>query len=153
MDTSGNNYRKPWFVGQFLCISGMLLYTLAVDFGRTRFAVSVLLVSRILYGIGAASGHMVYTYITSVIEPEQLSFAILVLSIAQGTGLAFGPFANEILSSLNASLDFLGWTIPLNEYNGVGFLVASFHSFGLLSTRLQELVLAISLPLEIVLVG
>ena len=130
VDTSGNQFRKPLFVGFSLAIVGMLLYALAVTFG-SGLAVHVLLASRLIYGIGAASGSISVSYITSVVDPEQLTSVILNMGIVTFSGLGVAPYVNAFLADVDTSINFLGIEIPLNAYNSVGLLIASFELFGL----------------------
>ncbi len=130
VDTSGNQFRKPFFVGMSLAVVGMLLYTLAVTFG-SGMAVHVLLASRLIYGIGAASGSISVSYITSVVDPEQLTSVILNMGIVTFSGLGVAPYVNEFLADVDTSINFLGIEIPLDAYNSVGLLIASFELFGL----------------------
>lgn len=131
VDASGNKFRKPFMIGSCLCIIGMLAYTLAAVF-PPAVAVHVLLASRIIYGTGAAAGSaMGVTYIATVVDPGQLTFCTQLFSVASYSGLAFGPFFNTLLSGLDTSIHLFGLTIPLNSYNGVGFLIGFFELIGL----------------------
>lgn len=130
VDASGK-FRKPWFVGQCMCIIGMFLYTFAIIFVQTGLAVHVLLASRIIYGIGAASGSISFTYIASMIEPSQLTFVTMLLSLASGQGMAWGPFLNSFLEDVDFTINLFGLTIPVNDINGVGILISLIQSINL----------------------
>jgi len=126
VDANGKKFRKPFFMGYVLSISGMLLYTLAAVFGKTSLAFYVLLASRIIYGAGASSASISTTYIALVTEPDQLIFCQLLFTVASNMGLACAPLANMILGGLDVTVNVFGLTIPLNAYNGVGVLLAAF---------------------------
>lgn len=132
VDNSGNKFRKPLLVGFSLAILGMLLYTIAVLFPIGDFAVHVLLASRLVYGIGSASGSIVVSYITCMVAPEQLTSVIVNLGIVSYFGLGVAPYVNMYLADVNTSINFLGSEIPLNPFNSVGLLIAFFELVAML---------------------
>lgn len=131
VDASGNKYRAPLFFGSSLCITGMLLYTTAITFPEP-FGLWVLLLSRVIYGIGASSGSVMFPYLTSIVEHDQLTYCTLLLSTASSLGLAIGPLFTTAVSKVDTEWNVLGsgWVIPLNPYNSVGFLLAFNDTIG-----------------------
>lgn len=126
VDALGNKYRLPLFFGSIFCITGMILYSVAICFPKP-IGVWVLLLSRIIYGIGASSGSIYFSYITSVVEHDQLTYCTQLLSMATYGGLAVGPFFNSMISNVNTEWNVLGsgWILPLDALNAVGLLIAT----------------------------
>lgn len=127
VDASGNKYRRAFFLGVYLNIASMLLFTIAIGCGE--WGISVLFVSRVLWGMGSGAGALGYAYLASILEHDQLTFCTLLLSIASNAGLALGPFVNNLLTEIDTELTIpgTGIQIPVNAYNAVGLLLAAFE--------------------------
>ena len=124
IDSSGGEYRRSWFFAYYAMISANIIFALAIVL-HGNAAVYTVLFSRLLYGIGAASGSTFMTWVSEVLDPSQLSFVIILLSVAGNSGAIMGPFVNTLFGELRAELDVFGLTIPIDSKNGAGLLIAS----------------------------
>lgn len=133
IDAHGGGYRTCWFFGSFLMITANIIFALAIVLhGNT--AVYTVLFSRFLYGIGAASGTVGMAWVSEVLDPSQLSFVIILLSIAGNSGAIMGPFVNTLFGELRTELDVFGLTVPIDSKNGAGLLIASLDLISFIFT-------------------
>ena len=91
--------RLPFLVGNTLLVLGNLLYFLAIKFvveeegasSSTSSGIYVALLARCIYGMGAASGSISFTYIGAVFDHDDLT--------AASNYLSFGTFRAATLRS------------------------------------------------------
>ena len=75
--------RLPFLVGNTMLVLGNLLYFLAIKFGdgsSNSYGIYMALLARCIYGMGAASGSISFTYIGAVFDHEDLTAASNYLS-------------------------------------------------------------------------
>ena len=76
VDKSGNKFRVPYFASFAIAILGALLYFVANAFvANPPVALGLILIGRLLSGIGAANQTLGYAYIASVV-PQGSSFTV-----------------------------------------------------------------------------
>jgi len=135
VDSNGNQYRLPFLVGNTLLVLGNLLYFLAIKFvveeegassSSTSSGIYVALLARCIYGMGAASGSISFTYIGAVFDHDDLTAASNYLSFAQFGGMAAGPLLNTIIGHIDTEWRLWGGRIslPINPHNSVGLVMA-----------------------------
>jgi len=110
-------FRLPYLVCFGLASIGGLFYTFASISGP--YAMYVLLLSRILAGVGGGSSTVGFAYIARTLPPDKRTAATTLLSTTRTVSMAMVPSLNFFLQTIHYKL--YGFT--LNSYNVVGLVI------------------------------
>lgn len=111
-------FRLPYLSTLSLAAVGGFLYLVAASYNE-RNAVLLILASRLLGGIGAASGTLGFAYLAKVVPHEEQTQVNSLLSMMRIIGLASGPGINVFL----ARIDTTWFALHIGPLNSVGLIL------------------------------
>jgi len=123
VDSNGNQYRKPYTITFILGVAGNLIYFLAIAMPKGFWAMSALMVSRFIGGMGGAGKTLAYSYVATVVPQENQKFVLTWLSSTRTFGQLLGPVANFLVAEIDTSISIGSFVIPVNPYNSVGLIM------------------------------
>lgn len=127
---SDNTGFRKLFIGSFLVsIIGGALYTAAYQFGD--YAVFIIILSRVLTGIGTSNSVLIYCYVARVVPHEEQMLMNTILGMARLIGMAGGPSFSVFLAFVN--IDLWDGTFVLDPLNSVGLLIMFFNFVSMMS--------------------
>eukprot|EP00656_Telonema_subtile_P001154 TRINITY_DN10542_c0_g1_i1.p2 TRINITY_DN10542_c0_g1~~TRINITY_DN10542_c0_g1_i1.p2 ORF type:complete len:334 (+),score=68.06 TRINITY_DN10542_c0_g1_i1:213-1214(+) len=112
------------FLSVFIQLLGGVTYGLA----EGAHAASLLLIGRVIAGVGSTNIAMVQRFVVSTSTLENRSRAIAIMQATNFLGIALGPALNFVLANANFHL-FGG--VNFNKFTGAGFMLAGLHCFNL----------------------
>lgn len=121
-------YRIPYTFSLSVAASGGLLYLLA-SLTTGNVAITMVLIGRLLGGVGAASSALGYAYLAKVVVHDQQTKVNSLLSMLRIGGMAAGPGVNVFLGKIDLSIGIL----HLDPLNSVGLILFAMNLFGLTS--------------------
>lgn len=131
-------FRIPYITSLVIATLGGLIYLLASAFSSNTIAISAILLSRVLGGIGAASSALGFAYIARCVPHSEQTSTNTLLSTVRIVGMALGPGVNTLLAWVNVDLFHGKW--KLDPLNSVGFVLMITNMLALFSivTLLEE---------------
>ncbi len=124
VDQAGNKFRTPYITSFLLAILGAMLYFLGNSALSPQTALGMIIVGRLLSGLGGANQALGFAYIASVVPQHQQTRTSTILSMTRIIGMATGPAVNLLLSHINATFTIGPFTLVVNPLNSVGLLLA-----------------------------
>lgn len=134
-----HGFRSPYFVSLGIAILGSFLYVVASIIPHTDgsyLAVYMILLSRLLNGVGAASSTLGYAYVAQQLPGSEQTKMNSLLSMIRIFGMAAGPGVNVFLHHV----DFWIGSFHLNSLNSVGvvLMLVNALAFGAIYFFLEE---------------
>eukprot|EP00546_Thalassionema_frauenfeldii_P008535 CAMPEP_0178924974 /NCGR_PEP_ID=MMETSP0786-20121207/17636_1 /TAXON_ID=186022 /ORGANISM="Thalassionema frauenfeldii, Strain CCMP 1798" /LENGTH=441 /DNA_ID=CAMNT_0020599767 /DNA_START=157 /DNA_END=1479 /DNA_ORIENTATION=+ len=120
-------FRLPYKLSLGISCLGGFLYLTAAAFGE--HAVTVVLISRLLGGVGAASSALGFAYLAKVIPHDKQTQTNTVLSMTRILGMTTGPALNMFL----ANVDTVWFGLPINSLNSAGLVLIITNTLALCS--------------------
>ena len=116
-------FRFPLLLSFSVASVGGLLYFLASGFASqsSSLAVTILLLSRCLGGIGGGNSALGYAYLARALPMEDQTSGNTILSLMRILGMSLGPFLNDLLIGLDTPI--LGESLVIDPLNAVGLAV------------------------------
>ena len=111
-------FRLPYLSTLSLAAIGGFLYLFAAAYDGKK-AVIIILISRLLGGIGAASGTLGFSYLAKTVPHEEQTQVNSLLSMMRIIGLASGPGINVFL----ARIDTTWFSLHIDPLNSVGLIL------------------------------
>ena len=112
-------FRLPFLISFGVATLGGICYFGASKATTETFSVLLLVVSRLMGGVGGANSALGYAYMARAIPLEQQTGMNTILSFMRILGMSLGPFLNAFLAKIPSPNSF-----GLTPYNSVGWLVA-----------------------------
>ena len=113
-------FRLPYIISFSVATVGGLLYFLT-SAAPANWAISVLILSRLLGGVGGGSSSLGYAYMARAIPLEDQTGTNAILSLIRILGMSLGPFLNAFLAGLDGQFKLFG--VKVTSSNSVGLLV------------------------------
>ena len=118
-DRSG--FKIPYIGSLSLSACGGLLYLMASLY-TSKVAIAMVLIGRLLGGVGAASSALGFAFLAKVVPSDQQTKVNSLLSMLRILGMAAGPGVNVFLDKIDCSIG----SLHLDSLNSVGLvLIAS----------------------------
>jgi MFS transporter, ceroid-lipofuscinosis neuronal protein 7 len=120
-------YRIPYMTSLAISAVGGILY-LCASLYTGRVAVGLMLVGRLMGGVGGASSALGFAYMAKVVEHKDQTKTTSLLSMVRIMGMAGGPGVNVLLGKIDAH-----WRrLHLDPLNSVGLVLLGANVFGFL---------------------
>jgi len=115
--TDNHGFRAPYFLSLSIAAIGGLLYLFASICPKGNIAVSMVLLARLLGGIGAGSSALGFAYVARTLPTNEQTKMNSILSMMRIIGMVSGPAINVFL----ADIDFtIGGFLHVDSLNSVG---------------------------------
>jgi MFS family permease len=111
-------FRVPYFATLGTAAFGGFIYFIADAFEGTT-AVALILVGRLLGGIGASSAALGFAYLAKVVPHEEQTKTNSLLSMTRILGMASGPGFNILLAGIDTKV----FQLEINSLNSVGLFI------------------------------
>lgn len=122
-------FKIPYIFSLSLAALGGLLYVLASLGSKSKISIGMVLVSRLLGGVGAASSALGYAYLARVVPNKDQTKTSSLLSMMRIVGMSAGPGVNIFLAGINGEL--MGF--QLDPLNAVGLVLFGSNVLAMLS--------------------
>jgi len=128
-------YRLPYMFSLSLAATGGLLYLLASIY-TGNIAIAMVLLGRLLGGVGAASSALGFAYLAKVVPNDEQTKVNSLLSMLRIGGMAAGPGVNVFLDKIDCSIA----AFHLDPLNSVGIVLfcANLAAFASIVWLLDE---------------
>ena len=123
VDRNGGRYRGPYGASFVLGMAGSLVYFLAAICPPGKFAMHVMLVGRLVIGMGLSGRTLAYMWVAMAIPRENQWNVLTLLSMTRMVGMIMGPALNALVAKVNAKLVIASKIIPINPNNLPGLLL------------------------------
>ena len=125
-DKQGGKFRAPYIGTHSLGVLGGLVYFSANAFkSNSQLAVALILIGRLLGGMGAANTCLGYSYSARVLDKESLTRATSMLMMARLLGMSMAPAFNLLLDSVKGSMSVTSsFSVEFTPLNSVGLLLS-----------------------------
>lgn len=117
------SFRAPYMVSLTTASLGGLVYFMASSFHRTSVAMGLILLGRLMGGVGAANSTLGFTYVAQVVDKAALTQASAVLSMVRVLGMVTAPGLNVFLKGVDATVTWGSMEIVLTPFNSVGLFL------------------------------
>lgn len=122
-------FRLPYTISLGTSCLGGFLYLIANAF-QEQHTVMIILISRLLGGVGAASSALGFAYLAKVIPHNRQTQSNTILSMTRILGMTTGPGLNIFL----AKVDFTTWFgLHIDSMNSVGLVLIITNALALCS--------------------
>lgn len=126
--SESRGFRSPFLLSQLLNVLGGLTYAIASAFSKGYPALVVILMGRLLAGVGGSCSTLTFAYMARVgVTGEQQAKSINLLQLVSLLGTMFGPVPNFLLRCV----DFEIGSYRVDKLNSVGLVVALLNLFSL----------------------
>mmetsp|Transcript_3241 Transcript_3241/g.6779 ORF Transcript_3241/g.6779 Transcript_3241/m.6779 type:complete len:555 (-) Transcript_3241:96-1760(-) len=129
-DAGHGKFRTLYLISLGVAALGGLTYFAASAF-PSKTALILLLLGRILGGVGAANSTLGFTYIAHVVDKSVFTQATSLLSLVRIVGMAIAPAFNVLLNDMNFSIDLFGYNLEVTPLNAVGLFLALFNTIAI----------------------
>ena len=123
VDRNGGRYRGPYGASFVLGMAGSLVYFLAAICPPGKFAMHVMLVGRLVIGMGLSGRTLAYMWVAMAIPRENQRNVLMLLSMTRMVGMIMGPALNALVTKFDAKLVIASKIIPITPNNSPGLLL------------------------------
>jgi len=121
-------YRLPYIVALTTSAVGGIAYLSASSYTQPQLAVDIMLVGRLLGGVGGASSALGFAFSAKVVDHADQTKVNSLLSMVRILGMASGPVVNVFLSKIN-----MNWGhFHLGPLNSVGLVLFGSNILGVI---------------------
>ena len=124
-------FRMPYIICLLISAAGGLIYMLASAFYGNK-AVTLMLIGRLMGGVGAASAALGYAYLAKVVPHEEQTQTNSLLSMTRIIGMSTGPGLNYFLAEIDTEI----FGFKIDSLNSVGLVLLASNLLALSSILL-----------------
>ena len=117
-------FRQPYMMSLSVASLGGLVYFMASSFTSSTTALALILLGRLMGGVGQANSTLGFTYVAEVVDKAALTQASAILSMVRILGMVVAPGMNVFLKELDTTLTVGSWKLSLTPLNSVGLFLA-----------------------------
>lgn len=121
-DSAGGIFRLPYLSSLSIAVLGSFLYFVANAF-EGNAAIALILIGRMLAGLGGANSTLAFTYIALVVPSGNVTQANAILSMVRIFGMAAAPGLNALLHNVDATIQMGNFLINVDPLNSVGLVL------------------------------
>ena len=126
-------FREPYIASLTVAALGGCVYFMASSFADSRTALALILMGRLMGGVGQANSTLGFTYVAQVVDKAVLTQASALLSMVRVLGMVLAPGLNVFLKSVDTTWTIASMKLVLTPLNSVGLFLAMGNFFALLS--------------------
>lgn len=120
-------FKGPYKLSLGLAALGGLVYFLAAFAPKGNWSVSLILLGRLLGGVGEANNTLGFTYVAQTVDKAVLTQASAILSVVRVIGMAVAPALNIFLDAIDIEI----FGLAINPLNSVGLLLVAANLIAL----------------------
>ena len=97
-------FRTPYIVSISVAALGGLVYFMASSFDSPNISMALILLGRLMGGVGQANSTLGFTYIAQVVDKAYLTQASALLSMVRVLGMVAAPGFNVFLKNIDTTI-------------------------------------------------